>query len=102
MRRLLSFIYGVAAYVASLATLLYLIAFSGNLLAPRSVDSGAGASWVEALVIDLLLLAEFGVQHSVMARRSFKRSCRGGRSVPGPSRPWSAAPICWRRAPHWR
>lgn len=72
MRRLLSFIYGVTAYAASLATLLYLIGFSGNLLAPRSVDSGAAASWGEALVTDLLLLTAFGVQHSVMARRSFK------------------------------
>ena len=72
MRRLLSFIFGVAAYASSLATLLYLVAFSGNLLPPEPVGSGAGASWVEALVIDLLLLAVFGVQHSVMARRGFK------------------------------
>ena len=72
MRRLLSFIYGVGAYVACLATLLYFIGFSGNLLVPRSVDSGADAPWGEALVADLLLLALFGVQHSVMARRGFK------------------------------
>ena len=72
MRRLLSFIFGVAAYASSLATLLYLVAFSGNLLPPKPVGSGAGASWVEALVTDLLLLAVFGVQHSVMARRGFK------------------------------
>jgi protein-S-isoprenylcysteine O-methyltransferase Ste14 len=75
MRRLLSFLYGVAAYVAGLATLLYLVGFSGNLLVPRSVDvgAGAGASGLEAVATDLLLLALFGVQHSVMARRGFKR-----------------------------
>ena len=73
MRRLFSFVYGVVAYAACLATLLYLIGFSGNLLVPRSVDSGADAPWVEALVADLLLLALFGVQHSVMARRGFKQ-----------------------------
>ena len=73
MRRLSSFVYGVVAYAACLATLLYLIGFSGNLLVPRSVDSGADAPWVEALVADLLLLALFGVQHSVMARRGFKQ-----------------------------
>jgi methanethiol S-methyltransferase len=73
MRGLLSFFYGVAAYVACLGALLYLIGFSGNLLVPRSVDVGAGAPWAEALGIDLLLLALFGAQHSVMARRSFKR-----------------------------
>jgi len=73
MRRLSSFVYGVVAYAACLATLLYLIGFSGNLLVPRSVDSGADAPWGEALVADLLLLALFGVQHSVMARRGFKQ-----------------------------
>ena len=73
MRGLLSFFYGVAAYVAGLAVLLYFIGFSGNLLVPRSVDFGASAPWPEALGIDLLLLALFGVQHSVMARRGFKR-----------------------------
>ncbi|MFI4929414.1 MAG: hypothetical protein ACHP83_04200, partial [Burkholderiales bacterium] len=73
MRALCSFLYGVAAYVASLAAQLYLIGFSGNLLVPKSVDIGAGAPWGQALGIDLLLLALFGVQHSVMARRGFKR-----------------------------
>jgi protein-S-isoprenylcysteine O-methyltransferase Ste14 len=73
MRGLLSLLYGVSAYVGCLATQLYFIGFSGNLLVPKSVDFGAGAPWVEALGADLLLLALFGVQHSVMARRSFKR-----------------------------
>jgi protein-S-isoprenylcysteine O-methyltransferase Ste14 len=73
MRALLSFLYGVAAYVACLATLLYLIGFSGNLIVPKSVDFGGGAHWAEAVRINLLLLALFGVQHSVMARRGFKR-----------------------------
>jgi protein-S-isoprenylcysteine O-methyltransferase Ste14 len=73
MRGLLSFLYGVAAYLAGTAALLYFIGFSGNLLVPKSVDVGAGAPAVEAVVTDLLLLALFGVQHSVMARRGFKR-----------------------------
>ena len=73
MRGLLSFFYGVAAYVACLFALVYSIGFSGNLFVPRSVDIGPSAPWVEALGTDLLLLALFGVQHSVMARRSFKR-----------------------------
>jgi protein-S-isoprenylcysteine O-methyltransferase Ste14 len=73
MRALLSCVYGVAAYVAGLVALLYFIGFSGNLLVPKSVDFGTGAPWPEAVAIDLLLLALFGVQHSVMARRGFKR-----------------------------
>jgi len=73
MRGLFSFLYGVAAYVACLAIQLYLIGFSGNLLVPKSVDFGASAPWAEALGTDVLLLALFGIQHSVMARRGFKR-----------------------------
>lgn len=73
MRGLLSFFYGLAAYSACLAALLYFIGFSGNLLVPKSVDVGTGAPGLEALGIDLLLLVLFGVQHSVMARRGFKR-----------------------------
>ena len=73
MRGLLSFLYGVVAYATGLIALLYFIGFSGNLLVPKSVDTGVGAGWVEAVVTDLLLLALFGVQHSVMARRGFKR-----------------------------
>ena len=37
------------------------------------MDVGAGASRLEAVLVDLLLLAAFGIQHSVMARRSFKQ-----------------------------
>jgi len=73
MQRLLMFVLGLAAYAASMATLLYLVGFSGNLLVPKSVDLGAGAPVAKAVCIDLLLLALFGLQHSVMARRSFKR-----------------------------
>lgn len=73
MRALLSLIYGLAAYLAFSATLLWLIGFSGNLLVPKSIDvGGAGAAWPEALALDLMLLLLFGLQHSVMARRSFK------------------------------
>lgn len=68
-----SFLYGLAAYGACLAALLYLIGFSANLLVPTSVDHGHFASWPEAIWVDLLLLALFGAQHSVMARKSFKR-----------------------------
>lgn len=73
MRALLSLIYGLAAYLAFSATLLWLIGFSGNLLVPKSIDvGGAGAAWPEAMALDLMLLLLFGLQHSVMARRSFK------------------------------
>jgi len=70
---MLSFLYGLVAYWASTATLLYFIGFSGNLWVPKSVDVGPGAGWMQAAITDVLLLLLFGVQHSVMARKSFKR-----------------------------
>lgn len=80
MRGPLAFLYGVAAYLAGLVALLYLIGFSGNLLVPKSVDSGPAGPWGTALGLDLALLALFGIQHSVMARPGFKRWW--GRFVP--------------------
>ena len=44
-----------------------------NLVVPRSIDNGVDAPVVEALVINVALLALFAVQHSVMARPAFKR-----------------------------
>lgn len=73
MRALFSVLYGLAAYLLFQATLLYFIGFSANLFVPRSVDVGPAATWPTALGIDLLLLALFGLQHSVMARQGFKR-----------------------------
>lgn len=70
---LLAFIYGVFAYLLFLASSLYAIGFVGNMLVPKSIDSGARSSLGEALLVNTFLIALFGVQHSVMARAGFKR-----------------------------
>jgi protein-S-isoprenylcysteine O-methyltransferase Ste14 len=72
-KRSLVLIYGVVCYVAFLASFLYAIGFVSNLLVPHSIDSAPEGSFISSLLIDLLLLTIFAVQHSVMARPAFKR-----------------------------
>lgn len=72
MKRFLIIGYGAGAYLLFLAAFLYLIGFLGNFWVPRSVDHGLNAPIGQAVLINVLLLAAFGVQHSVMARPAFK------------------------------
>jgi protein-S-isoprenylcysteine O-methyltransferase Ste14 len=67
-------LFAIATYAAFFATFLYLIAFVGPVpVVPATVDRGPASSVPVAMVIDLSLIALFGLQHSVMARQGFKR-----------------------------
>ena len=76
MSRAATLLFAIFAYAVFFATFLYLICFVGNFsIAPVTVDRSGPASPVAvAVVIDLILISMFGLQHSVMARQGFKRA----------------------------
>lgn len=89
MIRTIYLLFSVACYAMFLLVFLYLLAFLANLqvtsladaypviksLVPVSVDYGREpGSTAMALLINCSLIALFGVQHSVMARPTFKRA----------------------------
>jgi protein-S-isoprenylcysteine O-methyltransferase Ste14 len=71
--RMLALAYGGLAYLVFLGTFLYAIGFVSHLVVPKTINSGPTSSWPTALLIDLVLMSIFAVQHSGMARQGFKR-----------------------------
>jgi methanethiol S-methyltransferase len=67
-----AFLYGLAAYLVFFCTFLYAIGFVSGLIVPKTIDTGAVVPITEALIVNILLMSLFAVQHSVMARRQFK------------------------------
>ncbi len=73
MSKVLVTLYGVVSYIVFLLSFLYAIGFLGNLLVPKSIDSGEVGAIVPSLIINVVLLGLFAIQHSVMARPAFKQ-----------------------------
>lgn len=73
MSRIFALAYGLIVYLLFLATFLYTIGFVADIPGLKTIDSGSFGSRWSALLIDAALLALFALQHSIMARRSFKK-----------------------------
>jgi methanethiol S-methyltransferase len=68
-----AFVYGVLVYLFFLVTFLYTIGFVERVPGLKTIDSGPSGSVWTALIVDVVLLGIFAIQHSVMARRGFKK-----------------------------
>ncbi|AYN03354.1 methanethiol S-methyltransferase [Flavobacterium sp. 140616W15] len=73
MIKSITFLYGVFAYLLFLIAFLYAIGFVGNFIVPKSIDTGTETTFVQALLVNVLLLSLFALQHSIMARPAFKK-----------------------------
>jgi protein-S-isoprenylcysteine O-methyltransferase Ste14 len=73
MGRFIAFFYGLVAYAVFFVTFLYAIGFVTGLMVPKTIDTGAVVPMAEAIIVNLLLMSAFAIQHSVMARPPFKK-----------------------------
>lgn len=73
MNRYLALSFGVLAYVSFLFVFMYWFGFVINVGVPKGIDSPAQGHWLEASVVNAILITIFGLQHSIMARPAFKR-----------------------------
>ena len=73
MGRVVAFLYGIAAYGVFFVTFLFAIGFVEGMVVPKTIDGGVAGPPGRALIVNLVLMSIFAVQHSVMARPQFKR-----------------------------
>ena len=73
MGKMVALLYGILAYLAFAVTIVYAIGFVTGLGVPKTIDSGPAGEPMQAIIINLLLMSLFAIQHSLMARPQFKR-----------------------------
>ena len=73
MARILALVYGVVAYILFVGAFLHAIVFVTGIPVAKTIDTGPVVPLTEAIVINMLLMGLFAIQHSAMARKGFKR-----------------------------
>lgn len=73
MSRFFSFAYGIVCYAMFLGVFLYFVGFVADVGVAKTVSSGQAGAPAAALTTDIALIVLFGLQHSIMARKRFKR-----------------------------
>lgn len=72
MKKIAMFLYSIVAYLISFAAILFWILSVSNLIPEISIDKEPNLSPILAILNNFVLIALFGVQHSIMARKWFK------------------------------
>ena len=72
MKAFTVFLYSLVCYTVGMGGLVWFILFQGDFLLPDTVNTGVSVGLAGGLLLNLGLILLWGVQHSVMARASFK------------------------------
>ncbi len=75
--RIIAFLYGLVCYLTFLVSFLYAIGFVGNVIVPKSIDSGPEGPLVKALLINAILLS-FYIVAAILEMAPDERSRLGG------------------------
>ena len=71
--KLAALAYSLLSYAFFLLVFIYFIGFLSSIGVPKDIDTAVSrVSWPWAIVIDVLLITLFAIQHSGMARKAFK------------------------------
>src|SRR5215475_2248594 len=73
MGKFIALLYGIVAYLAFAVTIVYAIGFVTGIGVPKTIDSGPAGDPMQSVIINVLLMSLFAIQHSVMARPQFKK-----------------------------
>lgn len=73
MGRLVVLVYGAVSYLVFLAAFCYAIGFVENMVVPKGINDGVVHDTTSSVLVNVVLLSLFAIQHTIMARPAFKR-----------------------------